>query len=106
MLHVRLMLRKNEAQPFTISPDANWKTDCLFVQSSERVLVSTPTEVTITLEGQPHGIQSTGRVISTQTTPPEGFSVKLLDLTENDRSIVRSWVSRALSESGEFRGGR
>lgn len=93
MIHAKLTLGRGDARPFTMDADANWKADALFVVSSERVMVGTPVEVTLTFEGHVTQIHATGRVIGVQ--PAVGFGVKMLDLGEHQRSIIRTWVARA-----------
>ena len=56
-------------------------------------LHETPVEVTLTFEGHVTQIHATGRVIGVQ--PTVGFGVKMLDLGEHQRSIIRTWVARA-----------
>ncbi len=53
----------------------------------------TPAEVTLSFEGHVTQIHATGRVIG--VTPSVGFGVKMLDLGEHQRSIIRTWVARA-----------
>jgi hypothetical protein len=93
MIHVKLSLPRGDARPFTMDAEASWKTDSLFVVSSERVMVGTPGEVTLTFEGHVTQIHATGRV--TGVTADVGFGLKMLDLVEQQRSIIRTWVSRA-----------
>jgi hypothetical protein len=95
MLHVRMSLRRGESFPFTIYPEATWKTDSLFVHSTERVLVGTPSEIQIGFEGYVHPIQAMGRVVGVKTSAPEGFALKMLDLNEDQRAMIRTWVAKA-----------
>lgn len=93
MIHVKLSLPRGDARPFTMDTEASWKADALFVVSTEKVMVGTPTEVTLAFEGHVTQIHATGRVIG--VTPNVGFGVKMLDLGEHQRSIIRTWVARA-----------
>lgn len=93
MIHVKLSLPRGDARPFTMDAEASWKHDALFVVSAERVMVGTPVEVTLSFEGHVTQIHATGRVIG--VTPTVGFGVKMLDLGEHQRSIIRTWVARA-----------
>lgn len=93
MIHVKLSLPRGDARPFTMDAEAAWKNDALFVVSSEKVMVGTPVEVTLAFEGHVTQIHATGRVIG--VTANVGFGVKMLDLGEHQRSIIRTWVARA-----------
>lgn len=93
MIHVKLSLHRGDARPFTMDEGANWRADALFVVSGEKVMVGTPAEVTLAFEGHVTQIHATGRVIG--VTANVGFAVKMLDLGEHQRSIIRTWVARA-----------
>lgn len=95
MIHVVLALAKGDARPFTIDPQATWRDDCLTVESNERMMVGTLADVSLTFEGHLRQIQSSGRVVGLRSIAPFGFSVKLLDLSEDQRSMIRTWVVRA-----------
>lgn len=95
MIHVRLHLARGDARPFTADPEASWKQDSLSVHSNEKVMVNTPAEVTLSFEGHVTQLHATGRVIGVKTTHPLGFSVRLLDLGEDQRAMIRAWVARA-----------
>lgn len=95
MVHARLVLHRGDAQPFTSDPQSNWTQDCLFVGSNEKVMVNTPAEVTLAFEGHVSQIHASGRVVSVKATHPLGFAVKLLDLNETQRSMIRTWVTRS-----------
>ena len=49
--------------------------------------------MTLTFQGHVTQIHATGRVIG--VTANVGFAVKMLDLGEHQRSIIRTWVARA-----------
>lgn len=95
MIHVRLHLGRGDARPFTQDPEATWKRDSLAVHSNEKVLVNTPAEVTLSFEGHVTQLHATGRVVGVKSTHPLGFSVRLLDLGEDQRAMIRAWVARA-----------
>ncbi len=95
MVHVRLTLSRGDARPFTADPESNWRSDSLFVQSTEKVMVGTPAEVTISLEGHVTQVNAVGRVVGVKLTYPLGFSVRLLDIEEPQRSLIRTWVARS-----------
>lgn len=95
MVHVRLSLNRGDARPFTSDPESNWRSDSLFVQSTEKVMVGTPAEVTISLEGHVTQVNAVGRVVGVKLTYPLGFSVRLLDIEEPQRSLIRTWVARS-----------
>jgi hypothetical protein len=95
MIHVRLDLLRGDARPFTADPDSNWKSDCLFVTSNEKVMVNTPAEVTIAFDGHVTQVHASGRVVGVKTTHPLGFAVKLLGIDESIRAMIRAWVTRS-----------
>jgi hypothetical protein len=95
MIHVRLILARGDLQPFTADPENTWQQDCLFVGSAEKLMINTPADITIGFEGHVTQIHSSGRVVGVRTTPALGFSVKLLDLGEAQRAMIRTWVARA-----------
>lgn len=95
MIHVRLILARGDLQPFTADFENTWKHDSLFVASAEKLMVNTPADITIGFEGHVTQIHSSGRVVGIRTTPAPGFSVKLLDLGEAQRAMIRTWVARA-----------
>ncbi len=95
MIHVRLELSRGDARPFTTDPDASWKSDSLFVASAEKPFVGGAAEVTIAFEGHVTELTSSGRVLVVRGAPTPGFIVKLLDLGEAQRSMIRTWVQKA-----------
>lgn len=95
MIHVRLNLARGDVQPFVGDPDNTWRHDCLFVMSPEKLMMNTPADITLGFEGHVTQIHSSGRVVGVRTEPLQGFSVKLLDLGEAQRAIIRTWVARA-----------
>lgn len=95
MIHVRLALPRGDARPFTADPESNWKSDSFFVASTEKVLVNTPAEITISFEGHVTQMHASGRVVGVKAGPVLGFAVKMLDLDEGQRSMIRTWVTRS-----------
>jgi hypothetical protein len=95
MIHVRLALKRGDARPFTSDPELNWKADCLLVQSTEKVMVGTPAEVSLAFEGHVTQVNASGRVVSVRASYPLGFAVKLLGVDESQRSMIRTWVARS-----------
>jgi hypothetical protein len=93
MIHTRLTLARGDARVFVADPEFNWNNDCLFVFSGERVMVGTPAEVTMIFEGHVTQIHGAGRIVGVK--PGVGFGVKLLDMSEDQRSMIRTWVARA-----------
>lgn len=95
MLHVVVTLARGDARPFTSDPSASWRDDCLSLDWNEKVMLGTLAEVNVSFEGHVKTIESTGRVVGSRGTQPMGFAVKLLDLNEEQRSMIRTWVVRA-----------
>lgn len=95
MIHVRLHLARGDARAFTQDPEATWRQDSLSVHSNEKVMVNTPAEVTLSFEGHVTQLHATGRVVGVKSTHPLGFSVRMLDLGEDQRAMIRAWVARA-----------
>lgn len=73
LVHAKLDLARGDASPFVSDPDATWKHDSLFVASTERVMVGTPAEVIIVLEGRVTQLHGTGRVVGVSTVARVGF---------------------------------
>lgn len=96
MIHVRLAMARGDARPFTADPENTWRSDSFFVTSNEKVMVNTPAEVSLSFEGHVTQLHASGRVVGVKTTFPVGFSVKLLDLAEDQRAMIRQWVARAI----------
>lgn len=95
MLHARLSLARGDADPFTADPEATWKSDSLFVATGEKPMVGSMAEVTIAFEGHVAEINSAGRVVAVRGGARPGISVKMVDLSEPQRSMIRTWVQRA-----------
>ncbi len=96
MVYVRLTLPRGEARPFTSHPEFNWKNDSVVVTSEERVMVGTPAEVTIAFEGHVTQLNTQGRVLGIQPQVTGGFAIRMLDMIEEQRSMIRTWVQRSL----------
>ena len=95
MIHVRITLARGDLQPFIADYENTWKQDCVFVASAEKLMTNTPADLTIGFEGHVTQIHSSGRVVGSRTSPSPGFSVKMLDLGEAQRAMIRTWVARA-----------
>ncbi len=94
LLQVKLHLARGDARAFTQDPEASWRQDSLTVRSSEKVAVNTPVELTLSFEGHVTQLHASGRVVGVRATKPAGFAVRLLDLDEAQRSMIRAWVAR------------
>lgn len=95
MIHVRYSLARNDARPFTMAPEHTYKDDCIYVPTTEKVMVGTPAEVVMLFEGHVTQLHASGRVVGVKQTPEPGLAIKLLDLHEVQRSLIRTWVARA-----------
>lgn len=95
MIHVRYSLGRSDARPFVVAPEYSYKDDCIFVPTAEKVMVGTPAEVVMLFEGHVTQLHASGRVIGVKTAPEQGLAIKLLDLHEVQRSLIRTWVARA-----------
>ncbi len=95
MIHVKCNLARNDARPFVASPEHTYKDDCIFVPTTERVMVGTPAEVVMLFEGHVTQLHASGRVVGVKTQPEPGLAIKLLDLMEVQRSLIRTWVARS-----------
>ncbi|MFZ5446091.1 MAG: hypothetical protein ACOZQL_39255 [Myxococcota bacterium] len=91
-LQVQLALKRGDARPFTFDREHNWQTDCLFIGTAERATPGTPVELVVSFEGHVTQLNATARV---QAARVGGFTVKLLNLGEAERSLIRTWVARA-----------
>lgn len=94
-LHVSLSLKRGDARPFTHDVEHNWQQDCLFVSSSERAVPNTPVEIVVGFEGHVTQLNAAGRVHAARVG---GFTVKLLNLGEDQRTLIRTWVARATAK--------
>ncbi len=91
-LHVALLLKRGEARVFTHDVEHNWQTDCIFVPAVERAVPNSPVEIVVSFEGQAMQLNAAGRV---QAARQGGFTVRLLNLGETQRGLIRTWVGRA-----------
>lgn len=94
-LHVSLSLKRGDARPFTHDVEHNWQSDCLFVSSMERAVPNTPVETVVNFEGHVTQLNAAGRV---QAARVGGFTVKLLNVGEAQRAMIRTWVARATAK--------
>lgn len=95
MIHVKCALARNDAKPFVVSPEHSYKDDCIVVPTHEKVMVGTPAEVVMLFEGHVTQLHASGRVVALKTQPEPGLAIKLLDLMEVQRSLIRTWVARS-----------
>ncbi len=94
MVHANVTLVRGDTRPFWEDPSATWENDSLAIVCTERVMIGTPVEVTIHFEGHVTTLVATGRVVGIRGGYPQGFSVKLLDMSESQRAMIRTWVQR------------
>lgn len=92
VLLVQLTLKAGDARSFTHDREHNWQTDCLFIWSLERVVPGTQVDLVITFEGHVTQLHAAGRVMAGRVG---GFTIRLLNLGEMERSVIRTWVARA-----------
>lgn len=92
LVQVALSLKRGDARPFTKDLEHNWQTDCLFIGTGERLTPGMQLEVAVSFEGHVTQLHASGRVMATRAG---GFTVKLLQLGEDQRTLVRTWVARS-----------
>jgi hypothetical protein len=92
MVQIGLSLKRGDARPFTQDLEHSWQTDCLFVGSTERIVPGTPVEVAVGFEGHVTQLHATGRVMAARVG---GFTVRLANLGEDQRALIRTWVARS-----------
>lgn len=92
LVQISISLKSGDARPFTQDAEHTWQQDCLFVTSTERVVPGTAAEVAVSFEGHVTQLHAAGRVLAGRVG---GFTVKLLNLGEMQRSLIRTWVARA-----------
>jgi hypothetical protein len=92
LVQVHLSLKRGDARPFTQDAEHTWQTDCLLVTTAERVAPGTPVEVVVGFEGHVTQLHATGRVMAGRLS---GFTVKMLNLGEDQRALIRTWVARS-----------
>ncbi len=95
VVQISLSLKRGDARPFTQDLEHGWQTDCLFISSSERVVPSTPVEVAVGFEGHVTQLHASGRVMATRVG---GFTIRLLNLGEDQRALIRTWVARSTTK--------
>jgi hypothetical protein len=92
LVQISISLKAGDARPFTQDAEHTWQQDCLFVASTERVAPGTSAEVAVSFEGHVTQLHAAGRVLAVRVG---GFTVKLLNLGEMQRGLIRTWVARA-----------
>lgn len=92
LVQVSISLKRGDARPFTQDLEYNWQADCLFIGTSERITPGTQVEVAVGFEGHVTQLHASGRVMAARVG---GFTVKLLNLGEDQRTLIRTWVARS-----------
>lgn len=95
-LDVHLRVSSHDMRFFTMHPEANFRSDSVYIESTETLAAGTPCNLHIQFEGHPSTIAAWGRVIRSDPSiggVPRGFGVKLLDLSESDRTFIRKLTS-------------
>ncbi len=95
VVQISLSLKRGDARPFTQDLEHSWQTDCLFIASNERLVPGTPVEVAVGFEGHVTQLHASGRVMATRVG---GFTVRLLNLGEDQRALIRTWVARSTTK--------
>ncbi len=96
MVYVRITLPRGESRPLSGHPEFNWKNDSVVITSEERVMVGTPAEITLAFEGHVTQLNTQGRVVAVGPQIKGGFAVRMLDMIEEQRSMIRTWVQRSV----------
>lgn len=94
VMQINLSLKSGDARPFTHDREHTWQTDSLFVWSVERAVPGTQVDLAITFEGHVTQLHAAGRVMAGRIG---GLTVRLLNLGEMERTLIRTWVARATS---------
>ncbi len=92
LVQISIALKSGDARPFTQDAEHTWQQDCMFISSPERAVPGTAAEVAVSFEGHVTQLHAAGRVLAARVG---GFTVKLLNLGEMQRSVIRTWVARA-----------
>lgn len=92
VVQIGLSLKRGDARPFTQDLEHSWQTDSLFIAANERLAPGTPVEVAVSFEGHVTQLHATGRVMASRVA---GFTVRLLNLGEDQRALIRTWVARS-----------
>lgn len=92
LVQVAFSLKRGDARPFTQDLEHNWQTDCFVINSTERLAPGTPVEANIGFEGHVTQLHASGRVMAARVS---GFTVKLQNLGEDQRTLIRTWVARS-----------
>jgi hypothetical protein len=102
-IDIRLKMRAHDVKFFTWHPEANFRFDSLYIETNEFAVPGTPVNLHLEFEGVAEPMTAWGRVVRADvpgTTLPKGLGVKLLELTEANRSFIRAWIARAGSRQG------
>lgn len=91
VIQITLSLKRGDAVPFTRDVEHNWQTDCLFIASAERLTPGTAVEMVVIFEGHVTQLHASGRIMAARVG---GFTVKMLNLVESQRALIRTWVAR------------
>jgi hypothetical protein len=95
VIQISLSLRRGDARPFTQDLEHNWQTDSLFIATTERPPPGTQAEIALGFEGHVTQLHSLGRIMASRVG---GFTVRLLNLGEDQRSLIRTWVARSTTK--------
>lgn len=95
VVQISFSLKRGDARPFTQDVEHNWQTDSLYIVSTERLVPSTPVEIAVGFEGHVTQLHATGRVMATRVG---GFTLRLLNLGEDQRALIRTWVARSTAK--------
>jgi hypothetical protein len=102
-IDIRLKVKAHDVRFFTMHPEANFRFDSLYVETNEFAVPGTPVNLHVEFEGHPDPMTAWGRVVRAESPGanlPKGLGIKLLELTEANRSFVRTWIARAGSRNG------
>ncbi|MFO0597336.1 MAG: hypothetical protein U0228_18655 [Myxococcaceae bacterium] len=91
-LQVKLSLKAGDARPFTHDKEHHWQTDALFIHSASGSTPGMQVDLVISFEGHVTQLHAAGRVMAVRVG---GFTIRLLNLGETERSLIRTWVARA-----------
>ncbi len=97
-IDIKLKVKAHDVKYFTWHPEANFRFDSLYVECNEFAVPGTPVNLHLEFEGHPEVTTVWGRVVRTDTPVtglPKGLGIKLLELSEANRSFIRTWIARA-----------
>lgn len=92
VVQVHVSLKRGDARPFTQDFEYNWQGNSLFIDSAEKPAPGTAVEIAVSFEGHVTQLHAMGRVMAVRVT---GFGVKLNELSEDQQSLIRTWVARS-----------